>query len=515
MRRLVLGLLLTALLAVSVEGGAGSAPTPSPGVPGWTIEPVATFGGSSPPQLAVGTDGVPQVLYCPVGQAWWANRSDAGWLPEYVAATPGGGGCGALAVGPDGAPRVYVYSKPVVGPAAAMLWTRTPAGWTPSPGTVPSGSIAVDSQGRVHMVAEEAVPNGTAYDHYLHFAVLSGGVWQVTRLDFMGTTGFAFIGAHWEQVVVDSQDNPRVLYYDQLRGDVRYASRNETGWRVEVVEHIGALNIAGREGSLALDVAGNPHAAYTVRTGPRTSEVRYAVRGSAGWASEAVSRPPPAYGGGGLSPSVAVGAAGPVVLYGFNEQLTAIPTSFNYDLIFAAKGPSGWEDEIAYDGHLFLNVLSDPSDDDLDAPQFPAMVLDHCGNPHAAVYLNNRVGAATNSGVYYLTKGECSPSTATASLRVEPRTMNLKSQGRWVTATVTVDGATAADVDLSSLVLNGVPAAWARRLNDTTLLAKFPRAEVAATLPEGKLVTLTLTGSWNDGEGFTATDAIRVIRPGR
>ncbi len=46
------------------------------------------------------------------------------------------------------------------------------------------------------------------------------------------------------------------------------------------------------------------------------------------------------------------------------------------------------------------------------------------------------------------------------------------------------------------------------------LVAKFDRAAVAATLALGTEEVL-LTGRWIDGTPFTATDTVRVIRPGK
>jgi len=338
-------------------------------------------------------------------------------------------------------------------------------------------------------------------------------------LDFMGTTGFAFIGAHWEQVVVDATDNPRILYYDQIRGDVRYAIRDAAGWHVEVVEHIGFVGIGGREGSLALDAAGTPYAAYTVRLSSTNTEVRYAVRSAAGWAIEVASEPPPSLGGRGQSPTLGISPSGPVLLYRREWWRTADGSSLDEDLLYASRTSAGWVREVAYDGEFLLNAPANPLDDVMNFAQFPTMALDRCGNPHVAMYLNNRVGTASNSGAYYATKGACDPTTATAALRVEPRTLNLRSKGSWITVTVTLDGATTADVDLASLAVNGVAPDKVQVLNATTLQLKVSREDFMDTLPDppkfGVAVAVTLTGTWKGGGGFTATDAIRVLRPGR
>jgi len=99
-------------------------------------------------------------------------------------------------------------------------------------------------------------------------------------------------------------------------------------------------------------------------------------------------------------------------------------------------------------------------------------------------------------------------------LSVDPETLNLKSRGRWVTAYIESENASVADIDARSLALEGVPTAWSRVLENTTLMAKFDRQALAATLtPEENVVTLS--GRWKDGSTFTATDTIHVISPSR
>ena len=48
-----------------------------------------------------------------------------------------------------------------------------------------------------------------------------------------------------------------------------------------------------------------------------------------------------------------------------------------------------------------------------------------------------------------------------------------------------------------------------------TIRAKLDRATLQATVSVGESVEVVLTGMWRDGVPFTATEAIRVIRPGR
>lgn len=469
---------------------------------GWTIEVIGLHGGSAPPDLSLDSENRPHVVSCPPGEIRYSFRNPDNWATELVAPTPGGGVCVSIDVGPNDWPHVDIFWNETAGERQYAV--RRDGAWSylSAPG---ASDLAVDSAGVPHLITGRRDPSR---DLILQYTSLAGTSWTVEDIAFAGEGR----GAFWVSMQLDADDRPHVLFYDASLGDVRYAFRNDAGWHVEVVEHIGALNIAGREGSLALDPAGNPLAAYTARTGPKTSEVRYATRGGVGWISEAVSPQPPALGGGALSPSLAVGPGGPVLMYGFNEQLSADPISFNYDLVYATSTPTGWTDEIAYDGHLYLNDLGDPQDDEWNAPQFPTMVLDHCGNPHVGMYLNNRVGAVSNSGVYYATKGEPCESR-TVSLDLDPNTLNLRSRGRWVTATLTFDEPLAADVDPASLRFNGVAAdrAWSW---DDTLTAKVDRDALAATLAVGE-AEVCASGALRDGRAFEACDTIRVIRPGK
>jgi len=187
----------------------------------------------------------------------------------------------------------------------------------------------------------------------------------------------------------------------------------------------------------------------------------------------------------------------------YHDLTTIDPSRYLYDLdlIYAARVNGTWTHETAYGAGT------------IDQVQFVSLALDRCGNPHIAFYL---AGAPLDpQGVYYATSGRpCVPSATSVSLKVEPRTLNLKSRGNWVTALLTTKNASATDVDLHSLTLNGVPVAWAGTGWNGTLVAKFDRAAFAATLKVGTNV-ITLAGRWRDGSAFAATDVILAIRPGK
>ncbi|HET9251952.1 MAG TPA: choice-of-anchor D domain-containing protein, partial [Candidatus Eisenbacteria bacterium] len=110
-----------------------------------------------------------------------------------------------------------------------------------------------------------------------------------------------------------------------------------------------------------------------------------------------------------------------------------------------------------------------------------------------------------------------------AAVEVDPNTLNLESNGKWVTGRVELPPPYAPGQIVASTVRwngavplaegttpqigdfngNGVP--------DVTL--RFDRAAVEAILPDGDPVPVTLTGEIHETAAFIARDEIRVIRP--
>jgi len=113
------------------------------------------------------------------------------------------------------------------------------------------------------------------------------------------------------------------------------------------------------------------------------------------------------------------------------------------------------------------------------------------------------------------------PVTVAATVDFEPNTLNLRSQGRWITAHIELpEGYNVRDIDVSSILLNDtipVDSVAPTDIGDYDLdgtgdlMVKFDRASVMALLRVGK-VTLTIVGEVN-GTPFEGTDTIRVIRP--
>jgi len=137
--------------------------------------------------------------------------------------------------------------------------------------------------------------------------------------------------------------------------------------------------------------------------------------------------------------------------------------------------------------------------------------LDLVGNPRT-------VNRTVDMGAYEYAP----PAGLHAHIRILPRTLNLKSRGRWITCYIELpEPHNVGDIDVGSLLLNDRVHAAARpaTVGDydgdgiPDLMVKFPRHEVIAILGVGERVEITITGQVA-GNAFQGSDLIRVINPG-
>ena len=132
--------------------------------------------------------------------------------------------------------------------------------------------------------------------------------------------------------------------------------------------------------------------------------------------------------------------------------------------------------------------------------------------------------------IYYSTKP---PITATVD--VKPDTLNLKSNGEWITVYIELpEGYNVSDIDASSILLNdtipvdlSAPTSVGDYDGDgiPDLVVKFDRAEVISYVQNNvnmtqlieersMTITLTITSGLNDETSFEGSDTIRVMMPG-
>lgn len=114
------------------------------------------------------------------------------------------------------------------------------------------------------------------------------------------------------------------------------------------------------------------------------------------------------------------------------------------------------------------------------------------------------------------------PKFITATIYIDPATLNLKSKGKWITSYIELpENYTVSDIDILTVKLNGEIQA---ELHPTEvgdhdddgipdLMVKFDRQDVIALLSAGE-ATLTVTGEVNE-ISFEGSDTIKVIVPMR
>jgi len=109
-----------------------------------------------------------------------------------------------------------------------------------------------------------------------------------------------------------------------------------------------------------------------------------------------------------------------------------------------------------------------------------------------------------------------------AIVDINPDTLNLKSNGEWITAYITLpEGYNVEDINPEMVCLDGIPAVWSE-IQDGVFMAKFDRAKVIGYLGTTDLtddcgakfypVTLTVTGNLLNGQPFEGSDTIRVMK---
>ena len=115
-------------------------------------------------------------------------------------------------------------------------------------------------------------------------------------------------------------------------------------------------------------------------------------------------------------------------------------------------------------------------------------------------------------------------SVITATIDINPNTLNLKSKGRWVMAFIELpEGHDVNEINIATILLNeAVPVEQhPLKIQDRNgngipeLMVKFDRASVQSILDVGDEVEITITGELMDTTTFKGVDFIRVIDRGK
>ena len=151
--------------------------------------------------------------------------------------------------------------------------TVTPAGLHPA-----YNSMILDSNDNPHI----SFYDGRSGDRGggLRYAKWDGIAWNVELVD-QSTPGSSLLVGGWSSIALDGYDHPHISYFDRKNESVKYAKWDGSAWKIEIVE-IASLG----ETSIDLDSHGNPHLSYRNYTG---QAVKYGKWNGSAWEIEIVN----------------------------------------------------------------------------------------------------------------------------------------------------------------------------------------------------------------------------------
>lgn len=139
-------------------------------------------------------------------------------------------------------------------------------------------TLALDGAGQPHAAAWEATPpNPPHNDDTLRLFSKGAGGWSGRTVDRAGQ-----VGQH-HALALDGDGRPRLVYFDPRSAAMRYAEQTGETWQYETIEDD---LFTGWAPGVAIDGRDRVHAAYLVGAG----QLRYTLRGSAGWRVETVGQ---------------------------------------------------------------------------------------------------------------------------------------------------------------------------------------------------------------------------------
>lgn len=160
---------------------------------------------------------------------------------------------------------------------------------------------------------------------------------------------------------------------------------------------------------------------------------------------------------------------------------------------------------------------------------FPDVASDRHGNVAVVWYDGSGLNGSGPDYDIYMRRLEVPMEAPKATMDCDPDTLNLKSQGRWMTCYIELpSGYDPRDIDAGTILLNDVLAPeldprYGFVRSETSYITdhdgdgvlermvKFDRPAVQSMLSPGDSVMHTITGKMFDGTEFEGTDEVRVI----
>jgi hypothetical protein len=204
-----------------------------------------------------------------------------------------------------------------------------------------------------------------------------------------------------------------------------------------------------------------------------------------------------------------------VVCFNQNGQVSAGPT-----IILASYNPNEWY-RVRVEADFETQMMDVYLNGELVGTNIPA-VTEYPYPPGEARYncLSLQSLWYSSPGVYYDDVKVFDLTAIPATVDIDPDTLNLKSNGKWITAYIELpEGYDVADIDVSTILLEDTISAEANptEIGDydedgfADLMVKFDRSNVQEILEVGDEVEITVTGELTYGTLFEGTDTIRVI----
>jgi outer membrane protein assembly factor BamB len=133
---------------------------------------------------------------------------------------------------------------------------------------------------------------------------------------------------------------------------------------------------------------------------------------------------------------------------------------------------------------------------------------------------DDRIYTLNGRGELLTFVGQSAPQEVQATVEFKPDVLNRKSRGRWVTCYIELPrGYDPVDIDLSSIVLNGIIAPESRpiatadfdRDSIPDLMVKFSRNKLLASLASDSEIEIAVEGALENGESFSGADTVRIV----
>jgi hypothetical protein len=497
----------------------------------WRVETVDSDGYvGTDTSIAVDSQGYPHISYRAINSStnWndlkYASWTGSSWKIETLETAYSTAFYTSLVIDKDDRPHISFYEG--WSGYRIRYATSNGSGWSIDTvdyvsGTITRTSLALDSLGHPHVAYYDGVP-----DYTLKHSWWDGTEWRNETL-----SGTRYV-CGYASLALDVSDTTHMAYQNLMNNNIRYASHVSGGWNTTTVDSAGdACTFA----SLALDGAGRAHVAYSETI---HHSLRYAEEATGGWNPETVNDT--GFVSSHISLALNVNGTprisyydetGQDLLYAAKDELGPgqVPTlSFSPPLLDFGNLQQGSTSTMTFDvwnsggGTLnyslyenlsWITAVSPANGSSTGNVDAVNISIDTTGVPVGLHSGSVEIASNGGNGTVAVTVNVTAPPRQ-VTLRIEPRTLNLKSKGNWITAHLTVEKGSARDINASTLLLNGVvPPAWWKVTSNDTLLVKFDRAAVQAILAVSDSVDIEVAGYFYDGGSFEAHDVIRVINP--